>query len=280
MHIFKPIPPKTDVVYSGTDAKPGMTLAKAGTLVTAPVISMLANQGIARAEVYAKPVISVISTGSELCEVGETLRPASIYNSNVHTLSAYLTGVGADPVNCGSVPDEPGTIADLIGRSLESSDMVITTGGASVGDYDWAVASAELVGARVLFWKTSMRPGGAIMAAAKDGKAILGLSGNPAAAVLGLLRIAMPYIKRLCGRVDCFYPEIKVALSRPFPKDSPKLRVLRGRLEIEKSRAFFVENGSQGSEDVTSLAGCDLLGEIPSGSPPLPAGTVIKAYRI
>ena len=280
VRISKLVPPNTNIVYTGADVKPGMILASGGTLVTAPVISILANQGFASVEIFKKPVITVISTGSELCEAGEPLRPAAIYNSNVHTLSAYLTDAGALPLNGGSVPDEPELISGSIERALGSSDMVITTGGASVGDYDWAVASAELMGANVLFWKTSMRPGGAIMAAEKGGKVILGLSGNPAAAVLGLLRIAMPYIKKLCGRSDCFYPEIRVALLEPFVKDSPKLRVLRGKLEVRDSQAFFAESGGQSSEEVSSLAGCDLLGEISMGSPPLPAGTVIKAYRI
>jgi molybdopterin molybdotransferase len=91
----------------------------------------------------------------------------------------------------------------------------------------------------------------------------------------------MPYIKKLCGRSDCFFPEISVALKEAFPKDSrEKLRILRGRLEIEDARAYFVEHAGQGSEAVSSLVGCDLLGEIPRGSPPLEAGTVIKAYRV
>ena len=280
VRIFEQIPPNTDIVYAGADVKSGQVIAQKGVLVTAPVISMLANQGYTSADVFEKPVVTVISTGSELCEAGEPLRPAAIYNSNVHTLSAYLAGEGAAPANGGSVPDEPKVIAGRIARALEVSDMVITTGGASVGDYDWAVASAELLGAEVLFWKVSMRPGGALMAAVKDGKVILGLSGNPAAAILGLLRIAMPYIKKLCGRTDCFYPEIGVELREPFRKDSPKLRVLRGRLEIIDSHAYFTESAGQGSENLSSLAGSDLLGEIPAGSPPLPAGTVIKAYRL
>ena len=280
VRIFSPIPPNTDIVYAGADVKPGQIMASEGMLVTASVISTLANQGFASLEVFKKPKITIISTGSELCEVGESLRPAAIYNSNVHALSAYIAEAGAVPVNGGSVPDEPETIASTIEHALGLSDMVITTGGASVGDYDWAVTSAEIMGADVLFWKIAMRPGGAIMAAVKDNKVILSLSGNPAAAVLGLLRIAMPYIKKLCGRSDCFYREINVSLREPFLKKSPKLRLLRGRLEIEDSRAFFVESGGQGSEDVSSFSGCDLLGEIPLGSQPLPAGTVIKAYRL
>ena len=280
VRIFYPIKPNTDIVYAGKDATPGQLIAPEGTVISAPVISILANQGIAHVEVFRKPVIAVLSTGSELCEAGEPLRPAAIYNSNSHTIAAYLADVGAAPAIGGSVPDDPAVIAEAIGRVLDDSDMVVTTGGASVGDYDWAVRSAELMGADVLFWKVSMRPGGSVMVALKDGKAILGLSGNPAAAVLGLLRLAIPYVKKLCGRSECFYNEIHVPLRDPYPKNSPKLRILRGRLEIEDSRAFFVESGGQGNEEVSSLAGCDLLGEITMGSPPLPAGEIIKAYRI
>ena len=280
VRIFEPVKPDTNIIYAGSDVKPGYALAMKGTLITAPIISSLANQGFASLDVYEKPLVTVISTGTELCEVGEPLRPAAIYNGNTHTLSAYLAGVGATPVNGGVVPDEPDKIAGRIEDALFKSDMVITTGGASVGDYDWAVRSAELLGAKVLFWKASMRPGGAIVAAVKGEKLLLSLSGNPAAAVLGLLRIAMPYIKKLCGRTDCFFPEISVMLREPFKKDSPKLRVLRGRLEIVDAKAYFVESDGQGSEEISSLAGCDLLGEIPLGSPPLPAGTIIKAYRI
>ena len=280
VRIFAPVDPDSDIVYAGADVMPGHALAPKGAVIVAPIVSSLANQGMASVEVFKKPVITVISTGSELCEVGEPLRPAAIYNSNTHTLSAYLSGLGAIPVNGGVVEDEPELIAEAIGRAFRDSDMVVTTGGASVGDYDWAVRSAEILGAEILFWKATLRPGGAILAAVKDGKMLLSLSGNPAAAVIGPLRVAAPYIKKLCGRSECFFQEISVALREPYKKSSPKTRVLRGILEISDARAFFRESGGQGSEAVSSLAGCDLLGEIPMGSGPLAAGTVIKAYRI
>ena len=280
VRIFGPVKPDSDVVPAGSDVSPGSLIALKGTLITAPVISSFANQGFTRADVYKKPVITVISTGTELCSAGEKLRPAAIYDSNTHTISAYLRGMGAAPVNGGVVPDEPELIAAAIDRAFSGSDMVVTTGGASVGDYDWAVRAAEILGAGILFWKTALRPGGALMAAVKDEKLLLSLSGNPAAAVVGLLRVAAPYIKKLCGRADCFFPEISVALREPYGKSSPKTRILRGKLEVSDARAYFREGGSQGSEAISSLAGCDLLGEIPVGSPPLPAGTIIKAYRL
>jgi molybdopterin molybdotransferase len=278
--IFKPVRPNTDIVYAGDDIKAGAVIAEKGTLITAPILGILAGQGISGVTVCKKPVIQILNTGSELLEVGTPLRPAMIYNSNVYTLSGYLRDMGAQPMNAGVVEDDPNAIAARIGDALRASDMVITTGGASVGDYDWAVTSASMLGADILFWKINMKPGGSIMAAVKDGKLILGLSGNPGAAILGLLRIAQPYIRKLCGRTDLYPTAIDVVLKEPLKKPSPKRRLLRGRLEYSDGKAYFAENEGQGNGAVYSLLGCDLLGEIEADSPPLPEGTMIKAYRL
>lgn len=280
VQIFKPVEPNSDIVYAGDDVKAGMRLARKGMLITAPLLGILASQGIDKLYVYKKPVIRILNTGTELAEVGKPLGPAMIYNSNVYTLSGYLRDAGAEPYNDGVVEDDPDRIAHRLKKALEASDMVITTGGASVGDYDYAVQSAEKLGAEVLFWKVDMKPGGSLVVSVLDGKLILSLSGNPGAAVLGLLRIAMPYVRKLCGRADLQPDVIDVFLKEPLSKESPKMRLLRGRLLIEGGKAYFTENEGQGNGAVFSLLGCDLLGEIPAGSPPLPAGTQIKAYRI
>ena len=280
VRIFEPVPPDTDIVRAGDDIRAGALIAGKGAVVTAPLAGILASQGIDRVQVFTRPVVSVLNTGTELLELGAPLRPAMIYNSNVYTLSGYLMEAGAQALNAGVVPDEPDEIADRLGAALRASDMVVTTGGASVGDYDWAVVSAQRLGAEILFWKIDMKPGGAMMAAVLDGKLILSLSGNPGAAVLGLLRIALPFIRKLCGRSDLDMPAVDVLLKGPLTKPSPKLRLLRGQLELSGGAAYFVENEGQGNGAVSSLVGCDLLGEIAAGSPPLPAGTRIKAYRL
>ncbi|MCL2408381.1 MAG: molybdopterin molybdotransferase MoeA [Oscillospiraceae bacterium] len=281
VRIFDPVSPGRDIVKLGADVMPGEIICPKGEVITATQISSFANQGFLSVEVYRKPQITVISTGTELREAGDALPPAAIYNSNVYTLMAYLQEVGANPINGGIVPDDEEAIARKLRQALNESDMVITTGGASVGDYDYAIRSAELLGAEILFWKVLMKPGGAIMAARVDGKVLLSLSGNPAAAVIGLLRIAMPYIKKLCGRREVCFPEVNVKLRKPFTKSSgEKTRILRGRLEIIDSIAFFNENYGQESEKITTFLGCDLLAEIPLGSPPLEIGANIKAYRV
>ncbi len=278
--LSEPVPPDTDIVYAGSDIRAGAVVFKKGTRITAPMLGVLASQGYATVSVFKKPAIMILNTGTELVEVGQPLPEAAIYNSNVYTLGGYLRDLGARALNAGVVEDDPDAIAERIGRALEASDMVITTGGASVGDYDWAVTSAERLGAEVLFWKTKLKPGGSIMAAVKDGKLILGLSGNPGAAVLSLMRLAVPYIRKLCGYAELRLPVVSVILKEPLSKASPKRRLLRGRLELRDGKAYFAENEGQGNGAVFSLVDCDLIGEIDAGSMPLPAGTVIKAYRI
>ncbi len=278
--VFEPVKPNTNIVYAGEDIAAGELILAKGTLISSPVLGLLAGQGISKVEVYVKPTIAIINTGSELIEPGNPRHGGKIYNSNLYVLNGYLNSMGAIPVNFGIVVDDCKEIVNKIESALNTADMVITTGGASVGDYDWAITAAKMLGAQVLFWKTEMKPGGSIMAAVKNNKLILGISGNPGAAILGLMRIGWPYIKKLCGRDDVFLPVIDVLLKKPVKKHSPQLRILRGRLEIEKGQAYFVENDGQGNGIASSFVGCDLLAEIPQGSPPLPVLTMVRAYRV
>lgn len=277
VRIFEPAVPR-DIVPVGEDIACGDLVAEAGTVINPAVTGLLAGQGIAQVPVYKKPRIRVMSTGSELLEPGDENRPGKIYNSNVYTISAYLRGMGAECENGGSLPDEPEAIAAAISKGLDECDMVVTTGGASVGDYDYAVRAAERAGAEVLFWKAAMKPGGAIMAAQREGKVLLSLSGNPGAAIVGLLRMAAPYVKSLCGRRDIRFREISCILKEPYKKASPQLRYVRGRLSVEDGKAYFLLQEGQGNGVVSSFNGCDLLGEIAEGSPAQPAGAAIKAY--
>ncbi|MBR6259699.1 MAG: hypothetical protein IKR21_05745 [Oscillospiraceae bacterium] len=200
--------------------------------------------------------------------------------AHVYTISAYLKKMGLEPVPGGSIPDDPDLIASKIAEAAEKYDVVVTTGGASVGDYDYAVRASEKAGARVLFWKISMKPGGAVVASEKNGRLILSLSGNPGAAITTLLRVAAPYLKRLCGVADYAPEPVEVILKEDFKKPTTQTRYLRGRLSIEGGKAMFISLDGQGNGVVSSYVGCDMLGEIPENSPPVKAGTSIKAYRV
>lgn len=277
VRITEPINKMENVILQGEESKQGEPLFSKGTLVTPPIQGMLAAQGFAVCQVYAKPQASLICTGSELLEPGEPIQKAKIYNSNRYSIGSYLQAFG---LNChyeGTVADELEAIADKLEEALEKSDMVITTGGASVGDYDWAVAAAQKIGANILFRKVQMKPGSSILAAEKDGKLILSLSGNPGAAVMSMIKIGLPFIRRLCGRSDLYPKTIEVTLKYPVMKKSPVLRLLCGTLEIEDDSVLFAARNVQGNGAISSFYNCNLIGEIPAGSGVVLAGTKIKA---
>ena len=278
--IFKPFMPGTDIVYAGEDVKPGTPIARRGDVITPPLMGLLASIGLAEIGVYKPPRAAIINTGMELVEPGVPLPPAKIYNSNVYTLSGYLKGQGMDVYNAGVVDDDPEAIAERIKAAIAVSDIVITTGGAAAGDYDFAIRAAELAGAEMLFWKAQMKPGGAAVAAVLDGKLILSLSGSPGGAVMFMLRCAMPYLRKLCGRADCFPEPVEVYLKSACEKQSERLRLLRGQLEIMGGKAYFSEYGTQGGGNISSFVVADLIAEIPADSEPLPAETLVRAWRL
>jgi len=278
--IFAPVEPGSDVVLAGEDVKKGETLANRGIKISAAMLAVLAAQGYETVEVFEKPRVGVITTGSELQMPGEELQRGKIYNSNLFSIIGSIKNIGATPVSYGIVRDELDEIAQAMSKALEECDCVITTGGASVGDYDFSVRASQKVGANVLFWKTKMKPGGAMVAATKGGKLILSLSGNPSASLMGLHVVGTPYIKKLCGRSDLAAQYVSVKLKNKLRKKSPNGRFLRGHLEIIGGETFFVSHESQGNGDTLSFAGCDMIGKVPAGSPPLEAGEKIEAFFI
>ncbi|MDR2530664.1 MAG: molybdopterin molybdotransferase MoeA [Oscillospiraceae bacterium] len=278
--VTRPLIPWQDVTRVGEDVKAGAVIAARGTLLTPPLIGIAASAGRFELPVFRLPSAIIINTGSELIEAGEPLPPAKIYNSSAYSLSSYLRGLGFDAVSGGVVRDDAHAIAAKIADALGKCDLVITTGGVSVGDYDYAFDAAQILGADTLFSKARMKPGGAIGAFVKDGRLILSLSGNPGAAIMQLLRIALPYLNKLRGLAECFPAPVEVYLKHAFTKLSTRVRVIRGRLELDGGKAWFVEVGGQTGGVISSFAGADLLAEFPANSPEVPAGSLITAYRV
>ena len=278
--IFESVPPGKDMICAGDDVPLGAPIAHRGDVITPPLMGLIASVGVSEVSVFKSPRAAILNTGAELIEPGSPLPPAKIYNSNVFTLTGYLRGQGVEAFNFGVVHDDTDAIAERVKAALAVSDIVITTGGASVGDYDCMVRVMEMLNAEILFWKAAIKPGGAVAAAVLDGKLLLALPGNPGGAIMFLLRCAMPYIRKLCGQAVHFPEPIDVYLKKPFDKLSERSRMLRGYLEIIGGKAYFTEQGPQGGADISSYTDADLLAEIPADSAPLPAGVLVKAWRI
>lgn len=278
--ILEPVEPNTNIVPEGDDIKRGQLIAKKGETITPPIAGLLAAVGRESVSVYKKPRITVISTGSELTRPGVPLEYGKIRNSSYTLLKGYMEQAGAAVDTLGIVPDDVDVIARAIDSALEASDMVVTTGGVSMGDYDYILAATEKIGARRLFWKVRFRPGGTMLAAEKNGKLILGLSGNPASASLALHLLGLPFIGALCGRPGLPPPRAKARLITPIHKSSPNGRLVRGRMEFQSGELCFRGVDAQGNGALTSLLGCNLIADIPPDTPPLPAGVMVDVYVI
>ena len=278
--IYGPAKPGDNIVLTGEDVRKGDVLARAGTVIDAGLLGTLASQNIAQPLVYRRPVVGIISTGSELVEVGEDLAPGMIYNTNRYTLTAALEKLGCRPVYLGTGRDSEKEIADLLEKGLLSCDAVILTGGVSVGDYDLTPAAMEACGVSFLFRHVDLKPGMACAYGIRDGKLVMGLSGNPASSITNFYAIALPALRRICGLNIVLPQEVELTLLGGFRKASRGTRMLRGRLTFDGGCLCMSLPADQGNVVLSSTIGCNVMAVVPAGSGPIAAGTKLKGFLL
>ena len=278
--IFAPSKSGSNIVHTGEDVRIGQVLAEAGTRIDPGLAGTLASQNIPAPLVYRIPRVGIISTGSELLEVGDEMQPGKIYNSNRYTLSTTLAQLGCEPVILGQAVDRTEEICALIQKGLSECDALLLTGGVSVGDYDLTPAAMEMAGVETLFRGVDLKPGMACAYGIKDGKLVCGLSGNPASSITNFWAVAAPALKKLSGRTDCIPSEITVKLVNGFKKKNPGTRVLRGMLDLADGTVRMRVPKEQGNVVLSSTIGCNVMAIVPPGSGPLPDGALLKGFLI
>lgn len=277
---FSPIASGSNIVKAGEDVKTGEVVMEEGGHLSPASVGLLAGLGYGEVEVFKKPRVRIISTGDELLPVSEELKPGKIRNSSAYMLQGFLRQWGITADIYGIVRDDEDAIKDALTACLADADCVITTGGASVGDYDLALSSMEGIGAEVLFWQVRMKPGMATLAAVKDGRLLLGLSGNPSAAAAALFLLGLPAFRKMCGKKEYKVPSIPVCLPEGFPKKSPGGRIIPGILEFHQGRVCLNTRKNQANGMVSPWGGCNLIGMIPKGSDALLPGSTIDALYL
>ena len=276
--IFEPIKAGSNIVLAGEDVRKGDVLARKGQVIDAGTAGTLASQGIAFPKVYRRLKVGIISTGNEVYEVGEPLAGGKIYNSNRYTLAAALEQIGCEPVYLGLAGDNPGAIRDRMVKGLEECDAILSTGGVSVGDYDFTPDAMEQAGINILLRGVQLKPGMACAYGEKNGKLACGLSGNPASSLTNFHAVAVPALKKLAGRSDYMPQEIMVTLKNNFKRKSPTLRLLRGTLDLSGGTVGMTLPEEQGNVVISSAIGCNVMAIVPAGSGPLEAGTTLKGF--
>ncbi|MFB4162516.1 gephyrin-like molybdotransferase Glp [Alteribacillus sp. JSM 102045] len=266
IEIKRPFNEGDNISFQGEDTKAGTSLIEQGNFITPGISALLATFGYHEVPVAKKPVIGVIATGSELLEVHEPLEPGKIRNSNAYMMMAQIEKAGAEAKYFGKFSDDFDDCLRAVQDALSEVDLLITTGGVSVGDYDYVPAILEELGASVLFNKVGMRPGSVTTVAALDHKLIYGLSGNPSACYVGFELFVRPIIRHSLFTNKPHLRKSKAVLGADFPKPNPFTRFVRAKLYDEDGQYQAVPAGLDKSGSVTSLAEASAFIVLPGGT--------------
>ncbi|TKD71919.1 gephyrin-like molybdotransferase Glp [Pseudalkalibacillus hwajinpoensis] len=264
----------------GEDTKKGTNLIEKGSIVTPGVKALLATFGYAQVPVAVKPEVGIFATGTELLDPEEALEPGKIRNSNSPMIEGQVKDAGANPLYFGKLDDDFETCFSSVKKALEKVDFLITTGGVSVGDYDYLPAIYEKLGATVLFNKVGMRPGSVTTVAEWNGKLLFGLSGNPSACFVGFELFARPILKRALFSQFPYRAKSMGTLLTDFPKPNPFTRFVRCRTEEREGRIFVKPTGLDKSGSVTSLAEANAFAVLPGGTRGFKAGDLVDLLHL
>lgn len=276
--IHLPVTPHSNVVKKGEEIKVGEIVMKSGELLSPSAIGLLASLGVEEVKVYRRPKVGVLSTGSELMDVGTPLSPGKIYNSNTYTIKGLLLEAGCEVKVAPFVSDDlEVTIKALEG--LQDTDVVVTTGGASAGDYDLIREALTGLGCELLFWKLNLKPGTPAAVGVKGDKVFFSLSGNPAAAVITFELLVRPALRKLKGRAskERTFP---VHMDSGFGKSGKQRRFLRARAVFRNGEIWADPNYAQSSGVLRSMMGSHLLVDVPGGHGPVKQGETLTARWI
>ncbi len=281
--IDAPVKSGSNVIYAGEDVRKGTVLCSPGIRIDAGLAGTLAGQGIFQPLVYKKPLVGVISTGSEILEENEPPAPGHIYNSNRYSLQAACELAGCRSVYIGTAGDDRDVIAGLIGKAVQTCHAVILSGGVSVGDFDCTPEAMVQSGVRLLAHGLSLKPGmagayGIYDADHESGHCrgeekgsgvipVFGLSGNPAACMTAFYAVVLPVLRRQMGYAAgaCLPPQIRVRLAKDYSRKNQSTRLLRGKVDLKAAVQEMEITGGQGNQVLSSVAGSNAFAEIPAG---------------
>ena len=244
--------PGSHIRKRGEDIRAGERAIAANSLLRPQEIGMLASLGKTSVRVYRRPKVGVLATGDELLEIGSPPAPGKIINSNSYSIAAQVMESGGVPVMLGIAEDEVERTCDRIREGIRE-DLLITTGGVSVGDRDFVKGAIVALGGEIKFWKVHMKPGKPLAFAILEGKPVFALPGNPAAAMISFEVFVRPALLKMMGHMRIFRPTVTAALTGSIANKGDRPHLIRVRVEARQDGYAASATGNQSSARLSSL---------------------------
>jgi molybdopterin molybdotransferase len=258
----------------------GQEVLAKGSLVTPPVIGLLAALGHESFAVHRQPQISIVATGNELIEPGEQLSPGKIYQSNSYALTAALKSFGIEKSKTHRCEDDLKETKRRLASAAKSSDVIISTGGVSVGDFDYVKTAAEELGFETVLWRIALKPGKPVCFGKLEHKQkttfLFGLPGNPVSSLVTLTQLVKPALLKMLGAQSYKQPLFKAALSKTIKKKAGRLEFLRGTVSQGKDGLLVEPTLGQDSHMLSGLAKANCLIYFPLEEEVLEAGHQVE----
>lgn len=275
------------VRQQGSYCHRGDQLLMAGTVLGAAEIAVMAAAQQAQVSVFRRPRVAILSTGDELARPDQPLKRGQIVDSNQYALAALVRQVGAEPICLGIIKDDPEPLQGAIAQAVSQSDLVLSSGGVSVGDYDYVDDTLKALGAKILITAVAVKPGKPLTVAKFDqtepGSAALyfGLPGNPVSALVSFWRFVAPALRKLSGRSPSWSPVFLPAKTRQrLTAGGQRETYIWGRLATtEIGCEFAPAAGGHGSGNLINLVNTNGLAVIPAGTTEIPAGSSMQVLQ-
>lgn len=255
-----------NVSLKGEETQIGDTVLNKGQQINPGAIAVLATYGYTQVKVFDKPSIGVIATGSELLEVGDDLEPGKIRNSNGPMIAALSQKFNLDVASYQIQEDDLKSSIQVVKEAMAKHDIVITTGGVSVGDFDYLPQIYDEINAEVLFNKIAMRPGSVTTVAVAEGKYLFGLSGNPSACFTGFELYVKPAVLHMMGATAIYPQMIQATLMEDLTKANPFTRFVRATATFNGKAMTVVPSGFNKSGAVVAIAHSNAMIMLPGGT--------------
>ena len=281
--IRRSLPEATNIRRSGEDIAKGELVMRRGRLLRPAELGVLASLGKETVSVIRRPIVGILATGDELSDINQPLRPGKIYNSNTYSLAAQVLSYGGTPRLLGIAPDNIGQLTKSLQRGLDC-DMLITSGGVSLGDYD-VVKQVLAAEGDISFWTVCMKPGKPLAFGTfkRDGGGIvphLGLPGNPVSSMITFEVFARPAIFKMMGKANLTKPVITAVMENSV-KNNDGRRIFSRVIVHKRGNKYFASlTGSQGSGILTSMAQANGLAVIKETTREIKPGNTVEVMML